>query len=97
MADAYDLGFRSLDETEEHDDRRLSVEGSVPSWLSGALIRNGPANFEFGGERATHWFDGLAMLRRYGFDDGTVRYSNRFLRTDAYADAADGETAGEFA
>ena len=97
MAGAYDLGFRSLDETEEHDDRRLSVEGSVPSWLSGALIRNGPANFEFGGERATHWFDGLAMLRRYGFDDGTVRYSNRFLRTDAYAGAADGETAGEFA
>ncbi len=96
MADAYDLGFRSLDEDEEYD-RQLPVDGSVPSWLSGALIRNGPANFEFGGERATHWFDGLAMLRRYGFEDGEVRYTNRFLRTDAYADAADGETAGEFA
>jgi len=94
---AYELGFRSLDESEEHRDRRLPVEGSVPTWLSGALIRNGPGSFEFGGERATHWFDGLSMLRRYGFENGEIRYTNRFLRTDAYEDARDGGTAGEFA
>ncbi|WP_336133368.1 carotenoid oxygenase family protein [Natronomonas amylolytica] len=92
---AYELGFQSLDE--EVVDRRLPVEGSVPTWLSGALIRNGPGSFEFGGERATHWFDGLAMLRRYGFEDGEVRYTNRFLRSEAYEDAQSGATAGEFA
>ncbi|MFT4882835.1 MAG: carotenoid cleavage dioxygenase-like enzyme [Natronomonas sp.] len=92
---AYELGFQSLDE--EITDRPLPVEGSVPTWLSGALIRNGPGSFEFGGERATHWFDGLAMLRRYGFEDGEIRYTNRFLRTEAYADAQSGATAGEFA
>jgi len=94
---AYELGFRSLDEGEEIADFALSVEGSVPGWLSGSLIRNGPGRFAFGDERATHWFDGLAMLRRYAFEDGEIRYSNRFLRTSAYADAARGKTAGEFA
>ncbi|EMA46564.1 carotenoid oxygenase family protein [Halobiforma nitratireducens] len=92
---AYELGFGTVDT--EYADRRLPVEGTVPSWLSGALIRNGPGRFEFGGERATHWFDGLAMLRRYGFDDGTVSYTNRFLRTGAYAAADAGHGATEFA
>jgi len=94
---AHELGFRSLAETDEHRDHRLDVEGSIPNWLDGALIRNGPGRFEFGDDRASHWFDGLAMLRRYGFDAGTVRYTNRFLRTDAYEDAHSGATAGEFA
>jgi carotenoid cleavage dioxygenase-like enzyme len=94
---AYDLGFGSLDESEEHTDHRLEVEGSIPTWLDGALVRNGPGSFAFGDARATHWFDGLAMVRRYGFDDGTVRYTNRFLRTEAYEAARSGATAGEFA
>jgi carotenoid cleavage dioxygenase-like enzyme len=36
------------------------------------------------------------MLRRYGFDDGTVIYSNRFLRTEAYESAMDGSGASQF-
>jgi len=92
---AYELGFRTVEE--EFTDHRLDVEGSLPGWLSGALVRNGPGRFEVGGERVTHWFDGLAMLRRYEVDDGEVRYTNRFLRTDAYAGAERGATAGEFA
>lgn len=92
---AYELGFQSL--KEELTDQHLEVAGTIPSWLSGALVRNGPGKFEFGGQRVSHWFDGLAMLRRYGFADGEVLYSNRFLRTDAYEDARDGATAGEFA
>lgn len=91
---AYELGFQSLDE--EVTDRRLAVEGDLPKWLSGTLLRNGPGSFEFGGEQATHWFDGLAMLRRYAFEDGTVSYSNRFLRTEAYEDAIDGTGASQF-
>jgi carotenoid cleavage dioxygenase-like enzyme len=31
-----------------------------------------------------HWFDGLAMLHRFSFADGTVSYANRFLETRAY-------------
>jgi len=92
---AFTIGFRSLDE--EITDRSLPVEGSVPSWLSGTLLRNGPAKFEVGGQRSNHWFDGLGMLRKYAFADGGVEYSNRFLRTESYAEAMAGETTGQFA
>ncbi len=87
-------GFRTLDE--EVTDRSLPVEGGLPDWLSGTLLRNGPGAFEVGGERVGHWFDGLAMLRRYHLDGGEIRYSNRFLRTDAYADAQAGRLTGQF-
>ena len=91
----YALGFQSLDE--EVTDRKLPVDGEIPSWLSGSLIRNGPGTFEAGGQRFAHWFDGLAMLRKYDFADGAVRYTNRFLRSEAYADAQEGRASGQFA
>jgi len=88
-------GFRSA--TSEVHDHRPTVEGSVPEWLSGTLVRNGPGQFEVGGRRVNHWFDGLAMLRRYAFEDGRISYSSRFLRTEAYAEAMDGRLTGQFA
>ncbi len=88
-------GFRSL--TTECQNYQPTVEGSIPDWLSGTLVRNGPGRFEAGGERVNHWFDGLAMLRRYAFEDGAVSYTNRFLRTGAYEDAMAGELTGQFA
>jgi carotenoid cleavage dioxygenase-like enzyme len=87
-------GFRSLDE--EVTDVELPLEGAIPQWLDGTLLRNGPGSFEVDGERVGHWFDGLAMLRRYRVTDGAVRYSNRFLRSEAYADARDGHLTGQF-
>src|SRR3982074_2662684 len=65
----------------------LPVTGALPPWLTGTLVRTGPAKFEVGEKRFNHWFDGLAMLHRLGFDDGRVMYANRFLRTRAYCDA----------
>ncbi len=88
-------GFRTPDT--EYRDYELRIEGTVPSWLSGTLLRNGPGLFEVGEERVNHWFDGLAMLRRYAFEDGAVRYANRFLRTDAYENATSGRRTGGFA
>jgi carotenoid cleavage dioxygenase-like enzyme len=88
-------GFRSL-ETELRD-HELPVEGTIPSWLSGTLLRNGPGKFDVGGERVRHWFDGLAMIREYEFERGTVTYSNRFLRTESYDDAMAGQLSGQFA
>lgn len=81
------LGFETLDR--EVSDQRLPVEGTVPDWLDGALIRNGAAKFEVGGDRVDHWFDGLAMLHRFGFQDGEITYTNRFLRTGAYRQAVE--------
>ncbi|WP_255148934.1 carotenoid oxygenase family protein [Halorarius halobius] len=89
------LGFRS--QTAEFVDEPLPVEGEIPSWLDGRLVRNGPGRFEAGGERFTHWFDGLAMLRAFDFADGRVRLTTAFPRTEAYRDALDGDASGQFA
>lgn len=62
----------------------LEVSGSIPSWLSGTLVRNGPARYEVGDRTLNHWFDGLAMLHAFGFQDGRVSYANRYLRTGAH-------------
>ncbi|WP_238477452.1 carotenoid oxygenase family protein [Natranaeroarchaeum sulfidigenes] len=94
MTDSYGPGFRTL--TTELHDHRPTIEGEIPGWLSGTLVRNGPGRFDIGEHRVNHWFDGLAMLRRYAFENGALRYSNRFLRTEAYGDAMDGRLTGQF-
>lgn len=78
----YSLGFQSL--RDEYANLDLSVEGQIPRWLDGTLFRNGPGQFEAGTKQLDHWFDGLAMIRRFAFQDGAVSYSNRFLRTDTF-------------
>src|SRR5919201_591746 len=77
----------------------LEVSGSMPAWLTGTLVRNGPARYEVGDRTLNHWFDGLAMLHAFGFADGRVSYANRYLRSGAYRAATeDGRIAySEFA
>lgn len=82
MVADHSIGFRSVDR--EHEDIPIEVDGRVPEWLDGSLIRNGPGRFDAGGSPLEHWFDGLAMLTRFRFDGGSVRYSNRFLRSGEY-------------
>jgi beta,beta-carotene 9',10'-dioxygenase len=77
---------------------RLPVDGAIPRWLSGTLVRNGPAQFEVGDTALHHWFDGLAMLHRFSFNEGRVSYANRFLQTEAYRAAQRGDISfGAFA
>lgn len=81
------LGFKTLDREVAVD--ALPVSGALPDWLTGTLIRNGPAKFEVGDYRLSHWFDGLAMLHLFSFRGGRVSYANRYLRTRSYAHAMD--------
>ncbi|MGB1249707.1 MAG: carotenoid oxygenase family protein [Candidatus Promineifilaceae bacterium] len=62
----------------------LPINGTIPTWLNGSLLRNGPAQFEVGTGKYNHWFDGLAMLHRFGFDQGQVSYRNKFLQSPEY-------------
>lgn len=87
LRDSYRLGFRTLEE--ELPPAVLPVQGRIPSWLAGSLLRTGPAKFEVGSRSYSHWFDGLAMLHRFSFADGTVTYANRFLDSPAYRAARD--------
>ncbi|HUZ91835.1 MAG TPA: carotenoid oxygenase family protein [Methylocella sp.] len=64
----------------------LAWQGTPPPWLKGVLLRTGPAKFEAGATAYRHWFDGLAMLHRFAFADGEVRYANRYLQSGDYRD-----------
>ncbi len=76
------LGFQSREEEIEID--QLEIQGSLPQWLAGSLLRTGPATFEVGEKHMRHWFDGLAMLHRFTIGDGRVSYGSRHLQSKAH-------------
>src|ERR1700676_5151161 len=96
-SDGISLGFATLEH--ERTIEQLSVSGTLPAWLTGSLLRTGPARFEVGEQSMRHWFDGLAMLHRFTISDGGVSYGNRYLQSRAYrAVTAEGRIAfSEFA
>ncbi|KAM3868222.1 beta-carotene 15, 15-dioxygenase 2, like [Diretmus argenteus] len=77
---------RSVEETPDPIPTR--IKGTIPSWINGSFLRNGPGKFEFGEDRYTHWFDGMAMMHRFYISEGNVTYSSRFLRSDSYTSNA---------
>jgi beta,beta-carotene 9',10'-dioxygenase len=81
----YISGFTTLEKEVEMDN--VPVSGELPPWLSGTLVRNGPAKFEIGKRTFNHWFDGLSMLHRFMFRDGTVSYANKFLKSRDYRES----------
>lgn len=82
----YGVGFRSLT-AETPAPVALPVTGTLPSWLTGTLLRTGPSKFEVGERTYNHWFDGLAMLHRFAFAKGGVTYANCFLKSNAFCAA----------
>lgn len=84
----YRQGFETLDREVVLDE--LAVSGALPAWLGGSLVRTGPARFEVGDRLLRHWFDGLAMLHRFSFEEGAVSYACRFLDTPAHRAASAG-------
>jgi carotenoid cleavage dioxygenase-like enzyme len=85
MSQMFDLGFTETEREIEID--ALPVRGQLPPWLTGTLVRNGPGTFQVGEQSYRHWFDGLAMLHKFSFQDGRVSYANKFLQCNAYREA----------
>ena len=75
--------YQSLTEELRYD--TLEVTGTIPAWLNGTLVQTGPGLFDIGDKTVNHWFDGLALLRRFTIDNGTVSFAARFLESDAYS------------
>ena len=67
----------------EQPEVALPLRGRLPDWLSGTLLRNGPALFETAATPLRHWFDGAAMLHRFEIGAGSVRHTSRMLGTRA--------------
>jgi beta,beta-carotene 9',10'-dioxygenase len=84
-AAAHQLGYRSLETEAAFED--LHVEGSLPHWLAGELLRLGPGKFDVGPAMLAHHFDGFGMLHRFGFADGRVSYRNAFIKTPMLREA----------
>ncbi len=80
-ADAGRLGFTS--QYSEITVDELPVRGELPAWLTGSLLRNGPAQWDLAEGAVNHWFDGMAMLHRFGFWQGSVSYRNKLVRGKA--------------
>jgi len=75
----YQLGFSATHREGEFN--ALPIQGSIPQWLNGSLIRTGPGTLKVGQQSYYHWFDGLAMLRKFSFANGQVSFTNRFLES----------------
>ena len=63
---------------------KLEVDGSLPKWLHGKLVRNGPALFEAGNTKLCHWFDGYGMLHGFTLADGMAYYQSKFIQSQEY-------------
>ncbi|XP_058061227.1 carotenoid isomerooxygenase [Anopheles bellator] len=61
-----------------------TVKGSVPAWLNGSLLRNGPGSLKVGDMMFNHLFDSSALLHRFNIANGKITYQCRFLKSDAY-------------
>uniref|UniRef100_A0A182JI63 Uncharacterized protein n=1 Tax=Anopheles atroparvus TaxID=41427 RepID=A0A182JI63_ANOAO len=60
------------------------IQGTVPDWLNGSLLRNGPGSLKVGDMMFNHLFDSSALLHRFNIDNGKITYQCRFLKSDAY-------------
>lgn len=55
----------------------IVVAGTIPSWLKGTLLRNGPGIFSVGDTSYQHWFDGMAIMHSFTFKDGESFFINQ--------------------
>ena len=81
----YRLGYVSRNE--ELNPVELSISGQLPVWLTGDLVRNGPAKYEIGDSKLNHWFDGYAKLHKFSFAQNKIYYSCKFIQSAAYKKA----------
>lgn len=68
----------------EIDDAPVEVRGTLPAWLRGRLLLNGPALWDLPNGRYRHWFDGQAMFHRIRLGPGDARYRSRFQQSEDY-------------
>ncbi len=78
----YSLGYQNAQELAQPIS--LEVQGQLPGWLQGTLLRNGPGRWDLGEQSFRHWFDGLALVHRFRLQNSQISYSRRFLRSLDY-------------
>ena len=74
--------FKTVPETPERV--TAEVQGTIPDWVNGTLLRNAPAKYEFGKHAYKHWFDGLSLLHAFTIEKGEVSYHSKYLETKSF-------------
>lgn len=57
---------------------------TIPSDLVGTYYKNGHAKFEIGSQKFLHPFDGDGMITAFSFQNGSILFRNRFVRTTGF-------------
>ncbi|XP_039751463.1 carotenoid isomerooxygenase [Pararge aegeria] len=78
-----DIWFRTCDQ-EITEPLEGKLKGTIPSWIKGTLLRNGPGCKKIGDCQYKHVFDGLAIIHRFAVKDGRATYQCKFLHSDVY-------------
>lgn len=65
----------------------LSAQGTIPYWLDGVYLRNGPGQFQIGDHEFEHLFDGYAALVRVHFKEGKLKVAHAQLQSEAFKSA----------
>lgn len=66
--------------------------GTIPPWLRGSYILNGPGRMKYGDSEFNHVFDGSAILQKFSFSEIGITYSSKFLRSYAYQSNCENES-----
>ncbi|KAK7070188.1 Beta,beta-carotene 9',10'-oxygenase, partial [Halocaridina rubra] len=57
---------------------------TVPPWLRGSYILDGPGRMTYGASEFNHIFDGSALLQKFTIGETGITFSSRFLKSYAY-------------
>lgn len=60
------------------------LQGHIPEWVEGRLIRVGPGVHHIGNTSYKHLFDPLALLHMVQIQGGQATYTSRILESDTY-------------
>lgn len=67
--------------------RKLIVEGSIPEWVKGSLVRLGPAQYQVGNRSLQHQMDGYGKLSNFRINGNEVQFQTRFLRSSTFVES----------
>ncbi|MFM2145429.1 MAG: hypothetical protein RL732_265 [Bacteroidota bacterium] len=68
----------------EYAQQNIPLTGTLPHWLEGNYIRNGPGRFHADGKLMNHWFDGMGALHSFNIRNGKVDYICKFIDCASY-------------
>jgi len=68
-----------------------SLQGTLPDWLRGTVVRTCPAIFATDGWRAEHWFDGLGMIYAFRIGQSAIDFRSRLLDSEVARESRAGK------